>query len=361
MKNKIAKKLFFSAVALGASVLTLTTTTYAWYVQNNTVTATNITGQTASNDAGSLFISKDGRPRVGTLATLDPVVWGPTIAFDNSADFTDEKKTDFGNERNAFVPITYYVGTPAETTSPLYGKTNKFIDVNGNEVTDKTLTFTFFLLSNRASGVTVQPTLTLENTTSSKTAQTAYAAIKDNAQTQGNLVNETEEFWIDAAQALRMRVNTSSWDSTNSNWGSVANTYYDVLEVAKQPTKDVDGNWVNYVIATYGGNTVKSIDEKDLGTETIEQTTVTGAHAYYRRFVGNTPVATFVESNKDHLTHNSVDGTTKRGKMATINVNDKVTKVTVTIWLEGTDIACFDSCSGQDFKFGFDFTVVQNS
>ena len=355
MKNKIAKKLFFSAVALGASVLTLTTTTYAWYVQNNTVTATNIQASTASNESGSLFISKDARP---SLASIN---WGPTIAFDPTADFPN---TDLGNEKNPFTPITYYAGTESDNTKPLYGKTGKFLDVNAEEVTGKVLTANFFLLSNRTSGVTVQPTLTVVNSTTSKTVQTAYAAVP--SKTSGvNLVEENAKFWVDAVQALRMKFTTSTWDETlNSgagDWKETSAAYYDVLEIAKQPKAANASTFADYVLATYSADpqsTVVSIDETQLGEAEIDSTKFEGAHAYYRRFVGKTPASTFVESNKDNLTHVSVDETTKRGKMGTINVGDKTVRVTVTIWLEGTDISCFDSCSGQTFNFGFDFTVA---
>ncbi|MBQ9448750.1 MAG: hypothetical protein IJU60_02600 [Acholeplasmatales bacterium] len=361
MKNKIAKKLIFSAVALGASVLTLTTTTYAWYVQNNTVTATNITAQTASNSAGSLFISKDGRPRVGALASEAPISWGPTIAFDPATDFTAETKAAFENERNAFTPITYYAGTTTDEESPLYDKTGKFIDANATVQTDKTLTVTFFLLSNK-DGVTVQPTLTVQNTTGdAKVAQTAYAAISkkvESGQPAENLVNENEQFWVDAVQALRMKVKTEAWDTTNEAWGNTTNTFYDVLEVAKKPKAVNATTFEAYELATFGGNTVKSITETELGTETISSSNYTGAHAYYRRFVGGEPKAGFTETNTTAIAA-STSG--HAGKMSTLTVGTNVLKVTVTIWLEGTDVSCFDSCSGQTFNFGFDFTVSSNS
>lgn len=339
MKNKIAKKLIFSAVALGASVLTLTTTTYAWYVQNNTVTATSVTGKTKSNDAGSLFITKDG-------SVANPS-WGPTIEFESS----DFDNSTVGNAKGELTPLRVLSG----------GTT--FMDVNGNQTMDdgnggtvsiatgKVITVSFWLMSSK-DNVKVQPTLQVKNTTgdtsaggATKVSQTAYSAVKGNdawktdatrnPDGKDNVVEQGGSFWVDATQALRMSLVTTPEGGTASSAA-----VYDVLSIAKSMTDK------NTPYSIKDG----SIYETDLGTEEIIDGASTlhlkGAHAFYHKFVGGAPTATFDAGLTPNTTWDKFTiGTTK-------------TKFTFTFWLEGTDEACFDSCASQSFEFAFDFTVT---
>ena len=333
MKNKIAKKLFFSAVALGASVLTLTTTTYAWYVQNNTVTATNISGATKSNDAGSLFITKDG---TGTTPT-----WGPTIKFEDS-DFNQSAGQALGNAKGNLVPLKLLnTNNDKDSFSDVAGNKNLADDATASISKGKVITVAFWLMSSRA-GVEIQPTLMLKNTTGDegssavKTTQTAYSAVKKTDGT--DLVTQGSQFWVDAAQALRMSVVVTP-DGSDPGTPSV----YDVMAIAKS----IDDKTVAYTVK---GDSIK---ETDLGKDVIQVGDSTqelyGAHAFYQRFVGKAPTAGYGA------------GVTATSTWAPFTLGTTKTKFTVTFWLEGTDISCFDSCANQSFDFAFDFTVVQNS
>ena len=346
MKNKIAKKLIFSAVALGASVLTLTTTTYAWYVQNNTVTATNITGSTKSNDAGSLFITKDG--------TGETPQWGPKVEF-LSADLTN---ATLGNAKGELTPLTLLnTENKVDSFSDVSGtKTVAEDDGNGGTNTvsiskGKVVTVNFWLMSNKAN-VQVQPTLQVKNTTgdgdgyANKVSQTAYSSIKAKKMSTGenpqeivsdtNLVDQGQAFWIDAVQALRMSVITQVDDEAAS-----APAVYDVKAIAKSMTDKTQ----SYALKT------GSLDEENLGIDDIVVGTnhheLKGAHAYYYRFVGQNPAATFTSAINPSKTWDKFQLS-----------STKKTKFTFTFWLEGTDVSCFDCCSSQSFEFAFDFSVV---
>ena len=351
MKNKIAKKLFFSAVALGASVLTLTTTTYAWYVQNNTVTATKITGATKSNDAGSLFITKDGSVATPT--------WGPKIEFAS----TDFENSTVGNEKGDLTPLKLLNTNKAvDSFSDVAGVKTVTTGTDPNTTTvsiakGKVITVNFWLMSSKPN-VRIQPTLILKNTTgdeggATKVSQTAYSAVKAKKMSTGenpqeivsdtNLVEQDATFWVDAAQALRMSVVTTQ-GTTESPLH-----VYDVMSIAKNPKAANATEYTAYTIKT------GSIDEKQLGIDDIVVGTdhheLKGAHAFYYRFVGAEPVASFNPANDVNV----------ETVWDQFNLGTTKTKFTFNFWLEGTDIACFDSCASQSFEIGFDFTVVQNS
>ena len=55
MKKSLRRKLIMSAVAVGAAAVGTTASTYAWFVSNNTVTASEINGSVVESNA-NLFI-----------------------------------------------------------------------------------------------------------------------------------------------------------------------------------------------------------------------------------------------------------------------------------------------------------------
>ena len=58
--KKLMRKLVLSSFALGLAVITLSTTTFAWYTANTDVSATDIVGQASTSGAALLMISEDG-------------------------------------------------------------------------------------------------------------------------------------------------------------------------------------------------------------------------------------------------------------------------------------------------------------
>ncbi len=59
MNNKILRKLTLSAVTLGVAALSLTTSTYAWFVSNKDVTASTVSGTTKVADSNMLISTKN--------------------------------------------------------------------------------------------------------------------------------------------------------------------------------------------------------------------------------------------------------------------------------------------------------------
>lgn len=58
--KKLGKKLVLSSLSLGLAVVTLSTTTYAWYTSNTDVSANGMNGSIAGGSDVGLLISKDG-------------------------------------------------------------------------------------------------------------------------------------------------------------------------------------------------------------------------------------------------------------------------------------------------------------
>ena len=55
---KLRRKLLSAGFALGATALTLTTSTFAWYTSNTEVTAKQVTGKTSAEaDTDSIYIA----------------------------------------------------------------------------------------------------------------------------------------------------------------------------------------------------------------------------------------------------------------------------------------------------------------
>ncbi len=72
MNNKILRKLTLSAVTLGVAALSLTTTTYAWFTTNSTVTAKNVSGTVQSSDVLMLIKNPASWTEAQTNATTTP-------------------------------------------------------------------------------------------------------------------------------------------------------------------------------------------------------------------------------------------------------------------------------------------------
>lgn len=299
--KKLTRKLFLSVAALAVCAATLVSTTFAWYVSNQTATATGVTGATAAIDGdGSVFISKDGESFLSSVSFTD-------------ADF--QTGNAVGNVKGEFDPVT--------TTD---GKA--FTDVAGTTAEGKVLTVSLWLKSSKDLSVT--PNLILKNTTTELPTQTAYQDITKADVTEG-AVTAGNSFSVDAAQALRMAITSGEGEGATT-------VIYDVMSLAK--SEKTESGFTAYSIK--GG-----VAEENLATGTwgTESTSLSGAHLYYAQVMGEVPTVVTPAS-----------ATTSWANIAL--TADTATKLTFTFWLEGADISCYDSCAGQTFQFDFDFSLA---
>lgn len=117
--SKLTKKLFLSAIALGLAVVTLTTTTFAWYTSSTTAQATNGSASTSgTTDDSSLMISTDG-DTFGPSVSLDdtevyliPVQW-------KSNKFQNKNEQDIDLD-NYYYEFTLYFKATSDVDVPVY-------------------------------------------------------------------------------------------------------------------------------------------------------------------------------------------------------------------------------------------------
>lgn len=236
--KKLTRKLFLSVAALAVCAATLVSTTFAWYVSNQTASATGINAATATvSDGGSVYISKDGSKFYSSIVyTTD-----------------DLKNTTWGNQNGEFLPVTT---TDVET----------FNDVEGSPNTAAYMVVNIWLKADKTCNVT--PILKLTNNSAASLPQkVAYQAITEDV--QGG-----ESYTIDAAQALRMGVSVDD----------AAATIYDVEKIAK-----ASNGTDSYVV-------VGDVKEAALVETTVtiddEEVTLDGAHGYYAAIMGEKPTVT---------------------------------------------------------------------
>ena len=76
--KKLTKKLLLSAITLGLALVTLTTTTFAWYTSSTTATVAGGSSTSGTTSDSTLLISKDYDSSNPETAT-----WGKSVSFDS--------------------------------------------------------------------------------------------------------------------------------------------------------------------------------------------------------------------------------------------------------------------------------------
>jgi len=323
MKLKGLTKLALSGVALAAVAATLGTSTYAWYVSNNTATVSGAQGSTAGAETtGSLYAASESMHASGQ--------WSNKIALASGTDYTAATQ---------LVPVTKVTSTAtsafsATQASTWSAPTGEFADKAGADVSKAQgayLEFNFYLIargdaSKGAIGVT--PSLTITNTTEDKTTtQKAYTG----AHLPGTSLATNSTFKVDAVHALRIQIDQTAAATTSSATTATALT----------SIHSADSDFETY-------NTASGFDAPGTGD----------ANAYYASLVNGINLYGCTSATENNVT--SLFGSTalEQNKWTKFwLIPEQETEITFKVWLEGTDKDCFDSCIGQSFKFDFSFTI----
>lgn len=188
--------------------------------------------------------------------------------------------------------------------SPVTKKATGFVNRDNGDVANTAayIEYKFYMLSTSKTTVYVTTTVTNSSTIA---GQKVYSS-------EGTGKNNGETLKIDAVRALRM-------------------------EVVQGGTATVKADGI-YDLQAISGYTPTTADDWKDGT--------TNAHTYYDAVNGGDADAGISETTPAKTTFDSI----------TV-VAGEDTLITVRVWLEGTDTACFDSCSGQDFSINFAFTT----
>ncbi len=414
MKLKGLTKLVLAGTALAATAATLTTSTYAWYVTNNKVEATGVSGATAgSSVAGSLLISEndtatttpvnyttsiDLTSAVAGAAALNPQTKAATGTVESATKyFYKTKDKTYNSEHTYYTNVSGTTYTAANITAfaenTVYYEASDspvWVDKEGKKIDTPTMvTFSFWLkASSDMTGVSVY-------TKFANSANAAVAAAKrqtfyaGTGLPSGKVKGDT--FAVDAVYALRMEVTqeeyivatdptyiqTSDEDvqtgktyytESAGEYTAVANpakadiaTYYEKkLGVTRTGTAAVVKN--SGVVEQHDACYTDAADKYKSPTYTDESVvknvfdshTGGDANVYYKTVM---QTAGFGTDSSDGTSANLANTT-----WTSLNLTaNKDNLITISIWLEGTDAQCWDSCIGQTFTLQLKFEKVQNS
>lgn len=185
--KKLTRKLLLSSFALALALVTLTTTTFAWYTTNREVSATVAQSKTKGDVSGSLEISTDNSS------------WGPTAAVITSVD--------------GLVPLQYISGE-------LYTKD----DTENAATTGTYLQFTVYVRT--SSKLTTDTTVYLKKLTiTNKTADlatTSKSVLSTTGMAEGTTVGS--KYTVDVVRALSLAISStaSTIGSTEYSYGEIA-------------------------------------------------------------------------------------------------------------------------------------------
>ena len=288
--KKLMRKLVLSCFALGLAVVTLTTTTFAWYTANASVSATGVQGTTAGEISGSLEISK--QPNQG---------WGPTVEFTGTNEYTVDG--------TRMIPLQYSsaslvdLDNIAAVTSTGYGQYLQFVVYvrSSSELTEDT---TVYLES-------LQITNTLSAASDNIKKAILDATYTENAWGANAKVGDL--YGVDAVHALNFAIHGGAENTA----GTIGSENYSIGEIS-DTVDDLDINLgTNFDALGYYNTLMEANKERPQNYETV------------------------------------VAEGTNFEPIEVLTIAESTTQayaVTVTIWLDGWDKYCFDACQGQTFN-----------
>lgn len=365
MKFKGLTKIALAGAAVAVTAGTLATSTYAWYVTNNTATAKNIEIVTLSGDGGNLLLDQSNGANtttrtgdaVTTLTMTTDNVAGPTngltpttpIALAAATAVTDA--TTFATARDegklytvdgstiAHVAAdaeydsgaTYKIASLAETTI------DAWVDAQGAVMSTPYIEFKIWVNNTTATGVTIEDfkVLNTTNSTNPLPKQTVYS--RNGLPTE---VGTATSFAVDAAESLRVAVQNSAYTEAVADPATpgqidttAAWTIYDKRIFKNYDTLNADKLTALGVVAPTGGD----------------------ANKYYYKILKEVPFGCTASGTGDAATVTSPTDPTGTFTSVTTAAANSYNVLTFRVWLEGTDSACFDTCKGQTFSFEIKF------
>jgi len=293
---KLKRKLLAAGLALGATALTLTTSTFAWYTANTEVSMSGVQGASAANGDSLLLISKTGAN--GT--------------YSNSV--TLEVNT------TTMQPVQYTVGTESSKAPVFNAFANGAVSTDAAAATNY-VTFDLYFRSSSASHVYLKEMSIVNNT-----AATALPT-KDILTTTGTLLENLSTkstYTMDVLRTLKLAYYTETHTGETTAASSAVGGAF-----------NFDGG----AFCTYSNSDDSSV--------------MTNAHQYYNAVTGKS-IATSgdgVKSVDTALTAGYDFGVTPA---STATNNDLL--VHFYLFIDGWDLQCFDAVQGQAFTVTMNFT-----
>lgn len=313
MKKSRIAKLALMGSSMAALAATLGTSTYAWYVANNTATVSGMTAATAGTEASGNLLVANLTAAANQGAITVSGNWGnslSSVSLSSTPNLNPVTKDTTG--QGGIAPSTGATGWHDAANAPVLEANAYGYYAFGIWSTDKT---------------SVAINLAVTNNTETFKSQTLYSAT--GAPTS---VSINDRFYKDAVEALRMEIIKVEFPAS----GDV--TLSTVLGTTPLQTWAVDDfNQADHTHAyaadagaAAGGN----------------------ANSYYQAIMGTAPAGGATEATYSALTSGTYTLTVSK---------DVRTILLFRYWLEGTDTDCFDSCIGQSFLFDFEFEATSGS
>ncbi len=336
--KKLMRKLVLSSFALGLAVITLSTTTFAWYTSNKEVSANNILGQSSTSGSDLLMISQDNAK------------WGTSV----DVLYGDNTTTTVAETNNTvdLQPVQVSLGTN-DIVFNTWGDNG----VSSNNGVDKVLAFTLYFkfASNKANNHLFLTTLNLTN----KTAEEGELPKKDVLANANQHIDNgnTAVYDVDILRTIMLAVDidtvvgsttTPSKPLLFNPEGLVSATFDDSLK----------GHESTFNAHKYY-NAVMGLTDADGETQKTDQptkiaTTDTSAAKDAKELFNNASgKLTYKEGENSKGVDLGVlpcaDNATNRGDHLVI---------TFYVFINGWDLACFDAVQGQKIALSMEFSTV---
>jgi len=386
---KLRRKLLSAGLAFGATALTLTTSTFAWYTANNEVTVGTVQGRTSVQaDTSSLYIAAAESYATATTGTEEsPVSYvAPGAKVYNISTYGSTKNVAYvGNVASAereLTPVAYNEGkygtlnaTPqyVSVESPEVGNIGTYYE-RGGEAPSYTYTLTkdaaldngktYYTRTSDAVTYNYDSTgayvyefvlrfqvpnisgtkdvylskFDLQNTAVASDSQQNVLTYDENGTSTG--LKSGGQYNVDMLHALKMTVQTTTLTS--------AGDYY-----AANSTDET----VTTKVYDLDGYAVTSKDSDNLGA-------TVNAVGYYNNVLGTNIVtpenylagATCVKS-RTNVNADAAASEQTLSKLFTVPSTGFI-EVRFTFWLDGWDSFCYDVCRKQNFSVDMAFSTT---
>jgi len=334
--KKLMRKLVLSSFALGLAVITLSTTTFAWYTNNVDVTANGVLGESSTSGSALLMISQDTE-KWGTTATVT------TSNGNNGFDDMIPLQITVGHEATdhlfkAWDPATGNV-VSGDTTSSAYLTFDLWFKVQAE--TDHDLYLTKMNFTNTTGVTTSDTSIKLPTKDVLTGGHTYFGKLEDNSDLQ------SATYKVDILRTLMVATTSKAYTGDSNYAGSTTAT------------------------TTYKYFNPEALCE--ISEDSLTGRTGFSAHDYYNHVMEKDMTATNIPTTELEATQGAValtksaaagaaKGTlAEKQKLATIpaaSVTDPTAnyvKVTFYIFINGWDLACFDAVQGQSFTLDLAF------
>lgn len=329
---KLRRKLLAAGFAFGATALTLTTSTFAWYTANNEVTVNSLTGATsATADSSSIYIAA-----AQSYASNDTYkATEPGALVDVISSYGREVKPVLVNSGATRVLAPTFYDATAKTYSTLSGvetsDTSKPIYVKDSTASAVYEYVLRFQKPNATAATDVYVSkFTLTNSASAADSkQQALAYDTDTTLTKKVGIASAGEYNVDLLHALKMTVAVTNLTSTGA---------YDASPSTTVSVYDLDGF---------------ADDTKD-----VNITSAANAVEYYNAVLKtNLAKPEGYLSSATCVTSSAAPAESTTSKLFTIPSTGYV-EVRFTFWLDGWDEFCYDVCQKQNFTVEMGFSTA---